>query len=135
MLLTKRLRRWIAYGVMLALLSMQLAVAAYACPQMAQASQPAVMAMAMPGCDGMSGAMDPEQPQLCQAHCVNDAQGTGTAAAPDLQPNPAALTLLVGIVEPLPPALPAAFAAGQTGTLARPPGAPPLYLSLLILRN
>lgn len=128
MLLTKRLRRWIAAGLMLALLSMQLAVAAYVCPQQA-------MAVAMPGCDSMPASMDEAQPQLCKAHCAKAAQGTGAAAVPDLQPNPTALTLLVGVVEPLRPALPAAFAAGQTGTLVRPPGAPPLYLSLLVLRN
>ncbi|MFT7773977.1 hypothetical protein [Roseateles sp.] len=135
MLLTRRLRRWIACGLMLALLSMQLAVAAYACPQLARELQPVAMAVAMPGCDGMPGSMDLEQPQLCQAHCVKDAQGTAAPPAPDLQPNPAALTLLLGVVEPLLPALPAAFAAGHARTLARPPGAPPLYLSLLILRN
>ncbi|MDM4768284.1 hypothetical protein [Pelomonas sp. SE-A7] len=132
---TKRLRRWIASSVMMAMLFMQLATAAYACPQLVKDVQQSAMAADMPGCEGMSGQMDQDQPQLCKAHCVKDVQGTGAAAVPDLQPNPAALTLLVGVVEPVPLALPRSLATGPAGTLDRPTGAPPLYISLLILRN
>lgn len=135
MLLTKRLRRWIGSSLTVALLFMQLATAAYACPQLASALEAAAMTASMPGCEGMPLPMDSEQPQLCKAHCVKDAQGRGAASVPDLQPNPAALDLLVGVVETLPPALPDARLRAQARAPARPPGAPPLYLSLLILRN
>ncbi|MDI4635239.1 hypothetical protein J7U46_19405 [Pelomonas sp. V22] len=135
MLLTKRLRRWISSGVLLALLFMQLATAAYACPQLVKELQQSAMAMAMPGCEAMSSQMDQQQPQLCKAHCVKDAQSMGAATAPDLQPNPAALTLMLGFVEPVEPTLPALQVSRPAGAQAQPPGAPPLYLSLLILRN
>lgn len=135
MLLTKRLRRWISSGVTVALLFMQLATAAYACPQLAKDLHPPVSSAPMPGCEGMAVPMDQEQPQLCKAHCVKDVQGTGAATAPDLQANPAALALVVGIVEPVQPALPQAAAAAHSAAAVRPPGAPPLYLSLLVFRN
>lgn len=120
---------------MLAMLFMQLATAAYACPQLEKARQDLVMASAMPGCEGMAGSMDDSQPQLCKVHCDKDARGTASAALPDLQPNPAAVHLLMGVVEPVRPLLPACLNAGQSSTQLRPPGAPPLYLALLVLRN
>lgn len=154
MLLTRRLRRWIASGLTLALLFMQMATAAYACPQRAQAGQASAMAevtadvtadmraesvaSGMPGCEGMAGPMnqmDDELPQLCKAHCVKDAQGRAPSAVPDLQPNPAALNLLVGLVAPPTLLLPPTLRCGHTDAQLRPPGGPPLYLSLLILRN
>lgn len=130
----RRLRRWISGGLLMAMLFMQLATAAYACPQLQSAQQDGQM-MAMPGCEGMPAQMDDDQPQLCKAHCDRDAQGTGSAVLPDLQPNPAAVTLLMGVIEPVPPLLPAGVAAGLAIGLPRPPGAPPLYLALLVLRN
>jgi hypothetical protein len=119
----------------MAMLFMQLATAAYACPQVEKVQQDLAMAAAMPDCNGMPAQMDDDQPQLCKAHCDRDAQGTASAVVPDLQPNPAAVTLLMGIIEPVPPLLPASFAAGVAAGLPRPPGAPPLYLALLVLRN
>lgn len=135
MVILRRLRRWISSGVMLAMLFMQLATAAYACPQIEKARLALAMATAMPGCEGMAAQMDGEQPQLCKAHCNKDAQGMAAAALPDLQPNPAAVTLLMGTVEPVRVLLPASIAAGHPASQLRPPGAPPLYLSLLVLRN
>ncbi|MEH0164830.1 hypothetical protein ABT392_13370 [Paucibacter sp. JuS9] len=135
MLGTRRLRRWISGGLLMAMLFMQLATAAYACPQLQRALQDGQMMAAMPGCEGMPAQMDDDQPQLCKAHCDRDAQGTASAVVPDLQPNPAAVTLLMGIIEPVPPLLPAGVAAGLAAGLRRPPGAPPLYLALLVLRN
>lgn len=119
----------------MAMLFMQLATAAYACPQLEKSRQDLAMAVAMPGCDGMPAQMDENQPQLCKAHCDKDARSTGTVVLPDLQPNAAAVTLLMGIVEPVRPLLPAGITAGHPASQLRPPGAPPLYLSLLVLRN
>jgi len=135
MVLSWRLRRWVSSGLVMAMLFMQLATAAYACPQIERGQQELAMAAAMPGCEGMPAQMDDDQPQLCKAHCDKDAQGTGSVVLPDLQPNPAALTLPLGLVEPVRPLLPAGIAAGHPASQLRPPGAPPLYLSLLVLRN
>ncbi|HLO96178.1 MAG TPA: hypothetical protein VK195_17870 [Burkholderiaceae bacterium] len=135
MQVSRLLRRWVSAGVLMAMLFMQLATAAYACPQLEKARQQAAMALAMPGCEGMAGSMDLEQPQLCKAHCDRDAQGTAASASADLQPNPAALTLMLGVVQPLVPLLPACVRAGQAPLAARSAGEPPLYLSLLVLRN
>lgn len=133
--LTKRLRRWIASGLTLALLFMQLATAAYACPQLQAAWQPPAMAFSMPDCESMPAAMDADQPQLCKAHCVKDAQGRALSAVPDLEPNPAALCLLMGLLEPARMRLPDARGCARAEASLRPPGGPPLYLSLLVLRH
>lgn len=133
--LAKRLRRWMGSGLSLALLFMQLATAAYACPQLEQARQQVAMQLAMPGCEGMPGAMDEAQPQLCKAHCDKDAQGTSAAVVPDLQPNPAAPVLILGLVQPLAPQIPMNARSGHAPLSDRSGGEPPLYLSLLVLRN
>ncbi|MBT9455357.1 MAG: hypothetical protein IV097_01925 [Burkholderiaceae bacterium] len=132
---TKRLRRWISGGVAMAMLFMQLATAAYACPILEKAVELAAMA-AMPDCHGMAlGAMDGEQPQLCKAHCDQGRQSTASTPVPDLQANPAAVILLQGIVEPAPLPMLALLASSHSPWLSKPGGAPPLYLSLLVLRN
>jgi len=79
--------------------------------------------------------MDEAQPQLCKAHCDKNSQSTASVAGPDLQPNPAATTLLLGIVRPTLASPLFEAAPGQPTALVRPPSAPPLYLSLLVLRN
>jgi hypothetical protein len=109
------------------LLAMQLATAAYACP--------AVALPAMPGCDAnMPGLMDPEQPQLCQAHCQQGSQTVQPTPADAAPPAPLLLAVLNWAEVALLPSLPARrrpmLASG-----ASPPGAPPLYLCLLVLRN
>ena len=137
MILSKLLRRWVSGGLLMAMLFMQLATAAYACPQPAQVrSGGAVMSTMsdMPDCAAMgANPLDEAQPLLCKAHCSQGVASTAAAAAPDLQPNPAATTLLLGIVLPTSAAPLAVAAAGQPRTPLRPPGAPPLYL--LVLRN
>lgn len=135
MTITRRLRRWVCTSVLMAMLFMQLATAAYACPQLEKARQHAAMVIAMPDCDGMPGSMDDQQPQLCKAHCDKDAKNTSLTTAPDLRPNPAALTLILGIVQPVLPLLPSGHCTGQVPHAHRSAGAPPLYLSLLVLRN
>ena len=128
-----RSRRRLIRCLSVVLLFMQLAVAAYACPA-AFAPTPAPMAE-MPGCAGnMAGTMDPSQPLLCQAHCQ---QGSQTAqSAPALDATTSAVLWAVLDWAPS-PRLPAQ-AAQQMYTLhvgASPPGSPPLYLRLLVLRN
>jgi hypothetical protein len=97
------------------------------------AATPVVMPMACEGHRAEGPA--PEQRLLCKAHCQADEQSVNSAAAaPDL---PAAVLLCLvpwhqprlgdasHVVRPVPRARP-------TGP---PAGAPPLYLSLLVLRN
>lgn len=124
------------------LLLTQLATAAYACPQLAP--PPADMAdmvdmadmTAMPDCSGaMPARMDPDQPQLCKAHCESDQRSLNSqAAAPDAPPALAVGAVWVGSVD-------VARQARRTASMPRsvadgpPTGAPPLYISLLVLRN
>ena len=116
---------------------MQLAVAAYVCPA-AQAEPGAFGTNAMADCAGvMPLAMDPAQPLLCQAHCQ---QGTQTVQPAPTQDAPASLVLLAVLDWSSAALLPSqpAPAAAQVPALhsgAPPPGSPPLYLALLVLRN
>ncbi len=125
-------RRWISTLVLMALLFTQFASAAYACPRVASPEQ---QSAAMSDCHDMAmqAGSHNEPSALCKAHCVKDGQSTAATAAPDLQPNPAALTLLLGVIEPVATLAPEAL--GATAWQERPSGAPPLYLSLLVLRN
>ena len=119
------------------LLFTQLATAAYACPQLAPAPADAVAAMAaMADCDGnMPASMDPDQPQLCKAHCeVGQTSVNSQAAAPDAPAAMAVGAALVGVVDvadaaQLAASMPVSVADGP------PVGSPPLYLSFLVLRN
>lgn len=132
----RRHRAWLSGWLVALLLFTQWATAAYACPQLAPAAAQAATEMAaMPDCSGMPAAMDPEQPQLCKAHCeagsssLNSQPGT-----PDAPPAMALAAALVGVLDVAQAAqraacMPAAVADGP------PSGAPPLYLSLLVLRN
>lgn len=135
-------RRWLCSWLGALLLFMQLAAAAYACPTglapEAGAATPAEMA-AMEGCDGHRNGQEPTtQPLLCKAHCQ---QGTDT-----LQPNAApsdanaapALTAVLAVLDwrPIAPLHgPCTAAARGLDPGAAPPGTPPLYLSLQVLRN
>ena len=68
-------RKNIAWLCLSALLFLQLAVAAYACPFVSGgATAPAEAALAMPSCPGM----DDQVPKLCEQHCVVDAQSVDT---------------------------------------------------------
>lgn len=131
-------KRWIFGGMAVLLLFMQLATAAYACPAELQALRAAdvqTAMAAMPGCDGdMPRAMDLEQPQLCKAHCQQGEQVVGVAPIGDWTPSPLLLAVIdwrQAALADLPPARP--FSAAPPG--AAPPGSPPIYLSLLVLRN
>lgn len=133
----RRHRGWLSGCLIAVVLFTQLITAAYACPQLAPEPADAAVAMAaMPDCDGsMPAAMDPDQPQLCKAHCeAGKTSVNSQAAAPDAPPAMAVGAALVGIVDG---AVAAARAATMPASVADGPpvGSPPLYLSLLVLRN
>jgi len=74
-----------------AILFAQMAVAAYACPNLATGEGSTVAATAsaesMPAdCDQMAGMLDPAAPNLCSAHCHNHEQSADHADAPALPP-------------------------------------------------
>ena len=88
-------KRWVSGGLVMLLLFMQLATAAYACPAELQALRDATAMEAMPGCDGnMSRDMDADQPQLCKAHCQQGEQVVGAAPAADWTPWPLLLAVI-----------------------------------------
>lgn len=129
----RRHRGWVTTWLIAALLFMQLAVAAHACMQPA----PATAQAAVPDCPHhRAAAPEPEREHspLCKAHCESGLQSVNTQAgaldAPSVLAVPAAL---VGDVAVAPAAntvaRPEALAAGP------PPGAPPIYLTYLVLRN
>ena len=128
-------KRWVSGGLVMLLLFMQLATAAYACPAELQALRNAAEMAAMPGCDGnMPRDMDAEQPQLCKAHCQQGEQVVGTASAGDWTPMP----LLMAVIDWRHAALadlPRPRSQSGPSPGAVPPGSPPIYLSLLVLRN
>jgi hypothetical protein len=129
-------RRWLSGWLIVALLFMQFATAAYACPRQSTAPQqvdPSVELM--PGCAGhMPASMDPGQPQLCKAHCDQGNQSVGSPVSADVPASPLLLAVLDwgGTQLALAP-LPGRALKAASG--ARPPGAAPLYLALLVLRN
>lgn len=134
MTLSRRLRRWVSAGMMVAVLFTQLAVAAYSCPAPVVDALPTAMASAMPDCHEMEGAPDAVPAPLCKAHCSNEAQSSARGLTPDLEPNPASMALLVRVIEPAP------AVSLATAFLRAPPPAHairslPIYLSLHVLRN
>jgi hypothetical protein len=128
-------RHWVSGGLVMLLLFMQLVTAAYACPADLQALHADAAMAAMPGCDGnMARDMDAEQPQLCKAHCQQGEQVVGAAPVGDWTPMP----LLLAVIDwrqaahaDLPRAHP--WSGAPPGAVL--PGSPPIYLSLLVLRN
>jgi hypothetical protein len=117
-----------------ALLLMQFAVAAHACLVGSVDAQAAMQMTAMADCEGaMPAGLDPGQP-LCKAHCEQGSQAFNPALTFDA---PAA-SLLLAVLDwadaivpaDMPPRAPHGVASGDP-----PSGAPPLYLSLLVLRN
>lgn len=133
----RRHRGWLSGWLIAVVLFTQLATAAYACPLIAAASEDAKAVMAaMPDCDGtMPERMDPEQPQLCKAHCeAGKSTVNSQAAAQDAPPAMAVAAAWVGVVDTADAAqLAASMPASVTD--GPPAGEPPLYLSLLVLRN
>ncbi|MFO1213355.1 MAG: hypothetical protein U1E72_01970 [Burkholderiaceae bacterium] len=121
--------------MVLLLLFMQLATAAYSCPTELRTLHDEATMATMPGCDGnMPRTMDVDLPQLCKAHRQQGEQVVGGAPLGDWTPLP----LLLAVIDwrhsaqaDVAPAHP--WAVAPPGAV--PPGSPPLYLSLLVLRN
>lgn len=160
----RRKQHGLSLWLVVALLFMQIATSAYACPgnlfmgaadagQSASighadhgggtadhhgASQHDMAAMSpdMVDCD-MSQGLDAESPQLCKLHCEPGSQTPLHASASTDAP---AASLLCWAVLDWSSAALLPQQLGHTPRLgvasgAPPPGAPPLYLSLLVLRN
>jgi hypothetical protein len=115
--------------VVVALLTVQLATAAYACPKEAASAELAAMA-GMPCAEMMAGtgSVDADQPGLCHAHCQAD------ASRPTLDPSPSASLLapaLLQMVAPTPApklsAAPAWWAAHERKRDRAPPEAHSLH--------
>ena len=143
--ITRRLRRWLSVWQIVSLLFMQLAVAAYVCP-MAQAQTSAVNAEAaqdmtdmtdMPVCQEGKSGMDPTRGALCKAHCEQGEQVVGGlhAGAADAPATAGLLALLDWRVTALAVHAQAQTAGQALPHCAAPPGLPPRYLSLLVLRQ
>jgi hypothetical protein len=133
-----RHRSWLSSWLVALLLFSQWATAAYACPQLTGGATPgtsAVAMAAMPDCTGLMPAMDPEQPQLCKAHCELGRQSVQSGGMVlDAPPAMAHGGALMGVLYPADAAVRAASMPPSRG--AGPPvGTPPLYLCLLVLRN
>lgn len=115
------------------LLFMQLAVAAHACASGVAPAGPAVAAL--PDCHGeQSRAVDTDPAQLCKAHCAQGHQAVDGAHAVAWTPWPLLVCVIdwphaAQLCQPAPGHL-----AGPCPGSA-PPGSPPIYLSLLVLRN
>ena len=142
----RRHRRWLVPWLAAALLWAQWLTAAYACPQtrpvQGDAGPAAVVSMAamapMTACaEHGPAAMDPAQPQLCKAHCEAGQQSVNSqAGALDAPPAPVLCAALVGVVALAEPACAGtAWADARAAGPGPPRGTPPLYLSLLVLRN
>jgi len=134
------LKCWVSGTLVMLLLFTQLATAAYACPTELQALRTDAAVETMPGCDGnMPRTMDADQPQLCKAHCQQGEQVVGAAApVSDWTPMPLLLAVLdwrQAAQTALPPARSQAGPWSGSPPGAVPPGSPPIYLSLLVLRN
>lgn len=134
MIRIRRNRQIFATFLVAVLLYAQLAAAAYSCPGV-QVPPLAAVAEAMVDCDSHPhGQMDPDQPQLCKAHCDPGQQSSQSGAAGLLTAGAAPLPVLLWV---LPQAdTPARLEVPAYAPAHGPPrGGPPLYLSLLVLRN
>lgn len=125
-------RRMLAGLMAGVVLAAQALAASYACPQVGAD----LAATAVRPCHESPGqAMDPAQPLLCKAHCAGE-QSTRDGGVSVPSPLPTACidalwvrALDVAATSAAAGMLPAPQSAGP------PRGAPPLYLSLLALRN
>lgn len=129
----RRHRRWLPAWLVPLLLFALIATAAYACPQPAQPAAEGVAAMAeMPDCQT---GMDPAQPQLCKAHCEAGQQSVNSNAAAASVPGPALIDARWARLLACGDAASGGLAPPQALSIGPPAGTPPLYLSLLVLRN
>lgn len=125
-------RRCLSTGLLLALLVMQWATAAHACP-VAQHAAPVAVMPDMPDCDGHMQP-DPGHLQQCKAHCERASQAPNAVQGVDVDVQPVMLAIVDWRL-----ALYAVPMGGGVESIVRsgaaPPGSPPLYLTLRVLRN
>ena len=132
---TRQVRRRLCGWLVVALLFMQMAAAAYACPRLTAGDAGAAMA-AMPDCAGASAmAMDPDQPQLCKVHCDQGTQAVTSLPLADAPSAPVLIAVLDWSSSAASMWAPPASPRVRLPAGAPPPGSPPLFLSLLVLRN
>jgi len=134
MSMARRMLRRCAVSLVLVLLFAQWATASYACPRLTAATAPAVTT-GVPPCHGTlpHAVMDPDQPQLCKAHCESGSQ----SAQASVHAEPSASYSLCAVLDWRPATLrPLAgrFVEAFAPTVPLP-GAPPIYLALRVLRN
>jgi len=130
-----RRHRWIVLWLAAVLVGSQLAASAYACPDLRSA--PAVVKHAADCAGHPAASMDPAHPLLCKAHCDVDPTSVNTGSGAASVPPP---VLLVDArwARVLDVADDGALAASVRPWRlpgGPPEGSPPLYLSLLVLRN
>lgn len=125
-------RRWIAAWLAGVLLFALWSTSSHACSRVGVGTQAASMAE-MPDCDGTM-AMEDDEPLRCQAHCTEDGRLTGSASiAIDLPPPLPAAGAIVAVLDGAAAQL--EFAAPWPAAEGPPPGSPPIYLLLQVLRN
>lgn len=139
--------RWIASVLLAALLLIQVALAAYACPKVdsathAVAMQKAGMAMeeavdmpSMPECHAMAGTMDEQDPQLCRAHCDGDSQSAPTLQGLDLHAIAAHAIWTVYVVPAVLDSQRGIDPRAVYAELDRRTSFPPIYLTHQVFRN
>jgi hypothetical protein len=123
----------VSAGLLVALLVMQWATAVHACPAVHRAAPVAAMPD-MPGCDGPVQASDAGHLQQCKAHCERASQALNSLQGVDVDVQPAVLAIVDWRA-----AQHAVPMASRVESIVRsgaaPPGSPPLYLTLRVLRN
>lgn len=128
----RRHRRWLPAWLVPVLLFALMATAAYACPQAAPNAEGVAAMAGMPDCQT---GMDPAQPQLCKAHCEAGQQSVNSNAAAASVPAPALIDARWARALACAETASTALAAPKPQSVGPPAGTPPLYLSLLVLRN
>jgi len=127
---TRHRRRCLSAALLVALLVMQWATAAHACP----VAHPTAPIVEMPdGCDGHMQP-DPGHLQQCKAHCERASQALNAVQGVDVDAQPVMLAVVDWRL-----AQHAAPMRGRVESIVRsgapPPGSLPLYLTLRVLRN
>ncbi|WP_326541518.1 hypothetical protein [Pseudorhodoferax sp.] len=134
--LIQHLLRPLVGSLVLTLLGLQLAVAAYACPLLSSPTEQtaAVAVSVMPDCHGQAVDMDPALTPLCAAHCEADPSTPTTASSLEQPLVQAAALCLRHALPVLAPRLARSLHAPGEVALAHA-WAPPLLLSLQVFRN
>lgn len=127
-----RAHRWVCVWLAALVFGGQVAASAYACPTTGIAPE----AVAMADCEEHHAAgKDPAQPLLCKAHCEAGQQSVNSSAGAVSVPAAAMITTLWVRALDVAEAGQIASTLPEPQSVGPPAGAPPIYLSLLVLRN